>query len=157
MIELKPLERHHGDRINILMNENICRHLGCRPMKTMEQVLSYIYAPNSTQPIRFALHHPAIGMVGVASFGQLREPENTAVIGYWVGRPYQGNGYARMGLIKLLQLLSHFNINKVHAEVYPENKASYTLLEDLGFACDNPNQLVNEQLQYELILTPEPT
>jgi RimJ/RimL family protein N-acetyltransferase len=152
MIELKPLDHLHGGAIQTLMNDDICKHLGCGQMTTVERVLSYIYAPASTQPMRFAIHHPAIGIVGVVSFGRLKEVENAAVIGYWVGQPYQGNGFARKGLIELFKLLNQFQITKVCAEVFPENRASYRLLEGLGFNCPNPSQLINNQLQYHMAL-----
>lgn len=56
-------------------------------------------------------------------------------IGYWIGRPYWGQGYATEALRRLLRLAFRgFDAPELSAEVLPDNARSRRVLETLGFA-----------------------
>ncbi len=70
-----------------------------------------------------------IGAVGVAVDGSAGE------IGYWVGKPHWGQGYATEAVKGLLGLaFEGFGLTDVHAAVMAENAASARVLEKAGFA-----------------------
>ena len=55
-------------------------------------------------------------------------------IGYVFNRTYQHQGYARESCEKLIELAFAAGIHRIYAECDPENRASWGLLERLGFA-----------------------
>ena len=54
-------------------------------------------------------------------------------IGFVFNRRYQRQGYARESCGKLIECAFSFGIHRIYAECDPENKASWRLLERLGF------------------------
>ncbi len=70
-----------------------------------------------------------IGAVGIAVDGAAGE------IGYWVGKPHWGQGYAAEAVKGLLGLaFDGLGLDSVHAAVMAENAASARVLEKAGFA-----------------------
>jgi 8-oxo-dGTP diphosphatase len=63
--------------------------------------------------------------------------QGAAEIGYWLGRPYWGNGFATEALRRCLRLLfRNFSIDLAWASVMPDNKASRRVLDKAGFTFD---------------------
>lgn len=153
LITLEPLQHFHGQRILKLMDEEICRYLARSPNTELSQVMTYIYDYGSSQPTRYAIKHQAFGLIGVISFGCFKKHPLEAVIGYWIGRPYQGYGYAKQAIKILLTLLRKIQVNRVLAEVFPMNGRSEGLLEGLCFSCADKTYLHNGQRQYYLSLS----
>jgi RimJ/RimL family protein N-acetyltransferase len=81
------------------------------------------------RPYAIALDGRFIGIIGL-SFYEGRAPE----LGYWLGEPYWGHGYATeagRALIDAAQRTPH--VDKIAARVLPDNAASLKVLEKLGF------------------------
>lgn len=135
MIRLQPLEHFHGGRILQLMDSDICRMLERPPITQVSEAIAYVYEFSSTQPVRFAITHPGLGIVGVISFGRTRNTTPEAVIGYWVGRSYQGYGFACQAVHLLLSMLKKIKVKKVIAEVLVDNTPSMKVLDRVGFTC----------------------
>jgi RimJ/RimL family protein N-acetyltransferase len=152
LIELEPLQHFHANKILQLMDQDICRYLGREPCQNLSQAIQYVYDYGSTQPVRFAITHRAFGLIGVISFGILNGTQLDAVIGYWIGKQYQNQGYAKQALKLLLIKLKKINVRRVSAEIYPGNLSSEYLLESVGFICDDKTLLHNDQMQYYLTL-----
>lgn len=57
-------------------------------------------------------------------------------IGYWIGRPYWGRGYATAAAELLIEEARRRGIERLYAEVFVENPASMRVLEKAGFARD---------------------
>ena len=58
----------------------------------------------------------------------------TAEIGYWIGRPYWGFGYATQAVEQLLPIaFNDLKLVRVYAEVFEYNKSSARVLEKAGF------------------------
>lgn len=56
-------------------------------------------------------------------------------LGYWIGRPYWGQGYAGEALPPLLSLaFNHLERSRIFARILPDNHGSRRLLEKLGFS-----------------------
>lgn len=70
-----------------------------------------------------------IGAVGLI----LHVSDETAELGYWVGKPYWGNGYAAEAARAILAWgFEHFGLHRIHASHFPRNPASGRVLEKLG-------------------------
>lgn len=58
----------------------------------------------------------------------------SASIGYWIGKPFVRNGYARSAIFAMLDhAFLTLGLNRVEAACQPENLASRNLLESVGF------------------------
>ena len=56
-------------------------------------------------------------------------------IGYWVGRPYQGRGYAREAAAVMIALgFEALSLNRVVAACQPDNEPSWRVMEHCGMA-----------------------
>ncbi|WP_106752604.1 GNAT family N-acetyltransferase [Pannonibacter carbonis] len=83
------------------------------------------------EEIGFAIDHDG-GLVGAISFRALHE---TPVIGYWLGRPYWGQGLMGEAMLAALGwLFATREVAAVEASVMQENPASVALLRKAGFA-----------------------
>jgi RimJ/RimL family protein N-acetyltransferase len=153
LIALEPLQHFHANKILQLMDQDICQYLGREPCQNLSQAIQYVYDYSSTQPVRYAITHRAFGFIGVVSFGVINGKQLDVVIGYWIAKQYQNQGYARQAIQLLLQKLKKINVQRVTAEIYPGNTPSEYLLESLGFCCDDKTLLHNDQMQYYLALT----
>ena len=70
-----------------------------------------------------------IGGMGLVAGDQSDE------LGYWIGRPYWGRGYAGEAVPPLLSLaFNRLQRTRVFARILPDNHASRRLLEKLGFS-----------------------
>lgn len=57
-----------------------------------------------------------------------------ATVGYWIGAPYLRQGYGRAALLAVLEhAFETMGLNRVEAACQPENAASISLLENVGF------------------------
>ncbi len=80
-----------------------------------------------------------VGVCGVHGIAPGATPE----VGYWVGVPYWGRGYATFGLGRLLEFVfTHLGLERVGARVLEANPASARVLEKRGmrFVCLQPNE-----------------
>lgn len=69
-----------------------------------------------------------VGMVGMMGM------EEPVEIGYWVGRPYWGRGFATAAVALLVEEAQRLGIRSLVAHVFPDNAASARVLEKNGFA-----------------------
>lgn len=101
-----------------------------KPM-TMEEVqenLAWRISNDEMIAIELKENHRMIGNVylGKRDFDSLE-------IGYVLNREYWGKGYAVEGCEALIRNVFEQGIHRIYAECDPENKASWRLLERLGF------------------------
>jgi 8-oxo-dGTP diphosphatase len=75
-----------------------------------------------------------IGVMAVDAPGELAEAGDCPAIGYWLGRPFQGFGYATEAAdAAIAWAFSAHACTAVAARVFEENAASRALLRKLGF------------------------
>jgi [ribosomal protein S5]-alanine N-acetyltransferase len=68
--------------------------------------------------------------VGVVGFGgDPAMPE----MGYWIGRPYRGKGYATEAIIRVIEHAAALGIPRIHADTFLDNPASARVLAKAGF------------------------
>ena len=72
-------------------------------------------------------------LVGVAGLMQIK-PSDKAELGYWIGKPYWGKGYATFAVQNLLPYaFMRLHLKKVYAHVLDYNFASQKVLKKNGF------------------------
>lgn len=70
-----------------------------------------------------------VGAIGL----QKDKLNNSAELGFWIGKPYWGKGYAtEAGKRVIRYAFSEIGLNRVEAKHFVENKASNRVLEKLG-------------------------
>ncbi len=74
-------------------------------------------------------------LIGSVTLSNIRRGvAQTGTIGYWTGEPYARQGYMFEGLCGLIpSLFDQYGLRRVEAACIPENNASASLLEKVGF------------------------
>ena len=73
-----------------------------------------------------------VGVVGVHALKDIYR--NTAEVGYWIGEPYWGNGYASQALKQAVAYVwEHSSFIRLEAGVFEHNLPSMKVLENSGF------------------------
>ena len=86
-----------------------------------------------------ALGDAAIGSIGV--FRQNNIHFRTAEMGYYIGEPYWGKGYATSAIKQAVQyVFEHSDIIRIYAQPFSHNAASCRVLEKAGFHCEGTLQ-----------------
>lgn len=85
--------------------------------------------------LQFGVERRADGaLLGTCSLFDHHVDSRRAEIGYFLGRPYWGQGFAREAAMALIgHGFGTLNLNRIEADVDPRNVASVRLLERLGF------------------------
>jgi len=74
-----------------------------------------------------------LGIIGLTIDGA----HHTAEMGYWVGVPYWGKGYATEAARRIVRHgFEDLNLHKVWARYFKRNPASGRVLQKLGFHCE---------------------
>jgi RimJ/RimL family protein N-acetyltransferase len=60
-------------------------------------------------------------------------PRETSYLGYWLGRPHWGQGYATEVVLGLIEYARWLGIRSLHADTFPNNPASARVLAKAGF------------------------
>lgn len=103
----------------------------------------------------FTIRNERDEIVGVCSLIGIDQGSGSGSVGYWVGRPYWGRGYATFACRELLRIArERLGLDRVEAPVLEHNAASRRVLEKVGFECrgevdQHPKGRV---LQYECTL-----
>lgn len=74
-------------------------------------------------------------LMGAITLSHLRRgAAQSGSIGYWLGEPYVKNGYMSEAVRAVIfQAFKKFELSRVEAATLPENRASRSLLENIGF------------------------
>jgi RimJ/RimL family protein N-acetyltransferase len=88
-----------------------------------EENLAAVFAIDLREEFRL------VGAVGL----ELELPHRRAELGYWIGVPYWGNGYATEAARAVVQYgFDALNLNRIHATHFPHNPASARVLRKIG-------------------------
>jgi len=93
-----------------------------------------IRAADAGNPYNFAIEFEgdAIGGIGMEFFTDVHRL--TAEIGYWLGEPFWGRGFATIALRAVTgYAFATFDLRRIQATVYEWNPASMRVLEKAGF------------------------
>jgi RimJ/RimL family protein N-acetyltransferase len=121
--------------VSLLNNENVTRYLSTRmPCPYTESDANWWIASGSKNGLIRAVTvgENLIGCVG-AEPGAFEE-SRSAEIGYWIGEPYWGCGYATTAVQQLTNMIfSDTDIVRIVAPVFSPNMASMRVLEKSGY------------------------
>jgi [ribosomal protein S5]-alanine N-acetyltransferase len=72
-------------------------------------------------------------LIGSCGFVSLADARRSAEIGYWLGKPYWGQGYAVEAARALVRFaFEQMNLERVEARCFVENRAGQRVIEKLG-------------------------
>jgi ribosomal-protein-alanine N-acetyltransferase len=94
---------------------------------TIGDALAFLNTADPDQVFAIEAGDELVGMIG------MRQTEDTTEIGYWLGRPYWGRGYATRAVELLVEEALRREIPSLAAEVFPDNPASMRVLEKNRF------------------------
>ncbi len=138
-LRLRPFRRGDEDELARHLGDwEITRQLALNPhpfeMDHAQDWISECLAqPNGPKHgLRFAIEAPdETGLVGGAGLSPVGAGFE---LGYWIGRPFWGRGYATEAASALVGLgFSALSLDEVEALVFGENPASVRVLEKIGF------------------------
>ena len=73
--------------------------------------------------------------VGMCAIANIDSQNQKAEVGYWIGKNYQGNDYAKQAISMIVEFgFVKLGLNRVYSEVFTTNEASIKLLNSLGFS-----------------------
>lgn len=135
-----PQSRFGPDLVSLMNDPEIARWtLGIpHPYTTKDAREYYRRAPQLRRAgLAFSLQvvRRADGaLLGGVGLHNLDARHRSAEIGYWIGGPYRGNGYA-IEATRALCRLAHagLGLDRLQAQVFPGNRASVRVLAGLGF------------------------
>src|SRR5262245_10328390 len=82
----------------------------------------------------FAVIDGAGTVVGACSLIDVDKKSRSAELGYWIGKPYWGKGYATAAGRRVLAFgFNEIGLRRVVSNCLMRNRASYRVLEKLGF------------------------
>ena len=91
--------------------------------------------PDKTFAFAITVDDRAIGSIGV--FRRENIHFRTAELGYYIGEPYWGKGYATSAVKQVCRyVFDHTDILRIFAEPFARNAASCRVLEKAGFICE---------------------
>ncbi|MFZ5986398.1 MAG: GNAT family N-acetyltransferase [Bacillota bacterium] len=140
-IELKKIEDVNIDEVfSIYNNDKVFKYCGIIPKHNIETVKKMIghferdYNKRSRVKWGVFRKNPDNKMVGIIEAMDFDQKVNKVTIGYFLAEDFWGFGYATEAVRLLLEFLFvNVDINRVHAEVMPENEASKKVLMKNGF------------------------
>jgi RimJ/RimL family protein N-acetyltransferase len=95
---------------------------------TIEVATEFLAKVDPQLVFAMVIANQLVGMVGMTGV------EEPVEIGYWVGRPYWGRGFATGAVALLTEEARRRGIRRLAANVFPDNVASARVLEKNGFA-----------------------
>ena len=85
-------------------------------------------------PVTFAIafNNKFVGVIGIKT--QIDIYRRSGEVGYWIGKPHQGQGIATIALALITDYgLNVLNLNRLFAGVFSNNAASIRVLEKCGY------------------------
>lgn len=133
---LRPPECGDAARLAELANDfEVGRMLATLPHPyDREDAEAFVVAQGGADGRRqvFVVEHPCCGLVGVVGFNKGDEPYPE--VGYWIGRPYWGRGYATEALRGALRWAAEAcGARAVASSHFVDNDASAWVLVKAGF------------------------
>ncbi len=96
-----------------------------------ENFIKRVSGDNPTKVFAIDVDGEAIGSVGV--FPKEDISRISAEVGYWVGEPFWGRGYATIALKSIIDYgFKNFDINRIYAIPFPSNSASQKVIQKSG-------------------------
>jgi ribosomal-protein-alanine N-acetyltransferase len=147
MVTIEPIGLEHAAAVQALVThpEIVATTLLPYPYPdngAREWVWYILGQPEPTEERPFAILHNET-VVGVCGFKDVSVEKDMAELGYWIGRPFWGQGYATAGgRLAVDVAFNEWGLKSLFATPLVRNHASCRVLEKLGFEFtgekDNP-------------------
>lgn len=111
---------------------------GWPPHQSVEESLEIIrtvFGGPAMWAVELKETHEAIGCVGYlpAEYSNLEIPNDQCEIGYWIGKPYWGQGICTEAMKAVVDFCFEKGFTVLWGDFFPENPASGKVMEKLGF------------------------
>jgi len=129
--------KHVNDIFQIYSSDQVCKYYDLEPFTDLKQAEDHIqrwlrFFQDQTQ-IRFAISY-SNKVIGTCGLYLINSFHKGACLGYELLPNYWGNGYATESITAMLDYtVKHYDLQRIQAEVLPDNLASQKLLERIGF------------------------
>jgi ribosomal-protein-alanine N-acetyltransferase len=120
-------------------NANVMRYFGADPMTELAQAQELITAfanwrGEAQSGIRWGIEHDG-QLIGTCGLFHWNHAWHSAMVGYELAQAAWGQGYMQEALAAILPYgFSEMNLNRIEAQIHPDNTASLKLMPKLGFA-----------------------
>ena len=119
----------------VIADEAVVRNLATVPWPyRQEDAEAFLAAPRDPAMPSFLISERTDGaprIVGACGFG--RRPSGAVELGYWIGRPHWGKGFATEAGRALIDIARALKLPRLEASHFLDNPASGRVLEKLGF------------------------
>ena len=118
-----------------IADEQIVRNLATAPWPyALKDAEAFLASPRDPVMPSFLITERTNGaprIVGACGLG--RRPSGAVEMGYWIARPYWGNGFATEASRALIDIARALKLPRLEASHFIDNPASGRVLEKLGF------------------------
>jgi RimJ/RimL family protein N-acetyltransferase len=118
-----------------IADETIVRNLATAPwpftLRDAEAFLAQPRDPVLPSLLIFERTGVAPRLVGACGLG--RRPSGSVELGYWIGKPYWGRGFATEACAALIDIARTLGLRQLEGSHFLDNPASGRVLEKLGF------------------------
>lgn len=119
-------------------------------IETVDECLNEANDHSEWQPVAIYVDEEIIGFAMYGSFGKSKD---TWIDRIMIDERYQGKGYGKMAMRKLIDIVSKkYGVNVIYLSIIEENKAAYNLYESIGFECMNERDPENGELLFKYII-----
>ena len=137
-LAMRPQTREAAEALfEAYRDAELMRWWSSAPHGSIEETRAYLWDASEPSDWRgWVMVERATGaVVGTLAAGTAKKPD-VVEIGYMLIRRYWGQGYAREGVARLIDVLFAEGNRRIWADVDPDNAASNRLLERLGFTLE---------------------
>lgn len=161
MVSIRPISLEDDRAITRLLRgdtELVLRTAAIPIPYTIEHARAFLQTADPHRTFAIMAGTDLVGAIGFKNSGESVE------IGYWIGRPYWGRGYATSAVRLLVEEARRLGIGRLQAELFPDNFGSIRVLEKCGFLrkCEIERDLPQRRgmrrlICYQLTLSTEST
>ncbi|MFA8342824.1 MAG: GNAT family N-acetyltransferase [Rhodothermaceae bacterium] len=155
-LKLRALKQSDKNEVfEIRSDKNIAKYLDRPLYKTIqeaEEFIEKISSANSSDWYYWTITlSDSDELIGTICLWNFPDDKKIADTGYEMRTKFQGNGYAKEALQKIIEFgFENLALEKITAEVAPENKASIKMLEKFNFCLNTSVPQNSKTIIYEL-------
>jgi [ribosomal protein S5]-alanine N-acetyltransferase len=140
LIRLDPIAEEHAPAVQLLASDPLIAATSNVPHPyPPDGALAWIRHTTAQRAIGRELNYAIVaepGVVGVCGVMNIGGTPRSAELGYWIGVPYWGRGYATAAARELVRLVfEEHGLALLRSSCLLRNHASYRVLERSGFRC----------------------
>lgn len=119
-------------------------------IETVDECLKEATVYHEWHPVAIYFDEEVIGFAMYGSFGLNK---NTWIDRIMIDEKYQGKGYGKIAMIKLIDIVSKkYDVNVIYLSITEENSIAYSLYKSLGFEFMNEVDPNNGELLFKYTL-----